>query len=328
MKKTLLVVVGFLTPALASAHAKWLVPEYQNIIDTKHGTYQFYALTSTPVLFWILLSIVAVFAARFLHHHLPEPKTLVRFANMHRVAIDRTAQFMLGVFLLVTALFWNVIIVPSEVVTLPILVTLKYVQAIIGLMFMTHLWPRYASIGLIALTAVVTITHGLEAVLENVILFSLALYFYLMHTKTHGIWAVLKAYSIDIVRIGMGVSLITLACTEKLLYPELSMQFLAEHQWNFMQTLFPWFSDQLFVFSTGMAEMLFGVVFILGYVTRITTLVIALFFMVSVTTMLYQTNVWEVEDFVVYCAAVLLLAFAHDNTTLPNLVRKMMGKSV
>jgi len=327
MKKIVFIVFAWIVPVLASAHAKWLVPEYQNVITSQHGTYEFYSLQSIPVLLWVFFSFAVIVTARFLHEHLPEPAAMVRFGNRHRVAIDRVAQFILGVFLVATALFWNVVILPAEVVTSPVLMVFKYAQVLIGLLFVLHLFPRYASIGLIILTTVATATQGIDAVLENVVLFSLALYFYLMHTKkTSGIWSVLKKYSIDIVRIGTGVSLIVLAFTEKLLYPELSMQFLVLHHWNFMQPLFPWFSNELFVLSTGMAEMLFGIVFILGYVTRITTLVIATFFAVSVTTMFYQSQVWEVEDFVVYCAAVLLLFFAHNNTTLPHLVRKFFGK--
>jgi uncharacterized membrane protein YphA (DoxX/SURF4 family) len=96
--------------------------------------------------------------------------------------IDNVAQLVLGTFLVATALFWNVVILPAETVTTPLLEVLRYVQVGIGLMFVFHVAPRYASIGLLILTSVITLSHGLEAVLENVILFSLALYFYLMHT--------------------------------------------------------------------------------------------------------------------------------------------------
>lgn len=266
--------------------------------------------------------------ASVIHRMVPEWRALVRFAEQNKSAIDHVAQFVLGTFLVATALFWNVVILPAETVVTPILETLKYAQVAIGLMFVFHLFPRYASIGLIVLTAVVTISHGIEAILENVILFSLALYFYLMHTSVTGFWAVAKKYSVDIVRIGTGVSLIALACTEKLLYPELGMQFLAEHHWNFMQPLFPWFTNELFVLSTGFAEALFGLVFIFGYVTRINTIVIGAFFAVSVTTMLYQAQIWEVEDFVVYCAAILLFFFSHGYTTLPQLLRRLVGMKV
>lgn len=317
--------VALFVPGLALAHGKWLVDNYQEVIAKQHGTFEFYSIQSFEVSVWILFSIFVVAIAGFLHRQLPDWKWLVRFAQRHKRLIDHTAQFILGVFLASTALFWNVIILPTEAANAAVLITLKYAQVLIGAMFIFHLAPRYASIGLIILTSVVTISHGLEAILENIILFSLALYFYLVHTPVKGFWAVLQKYSIDMVRIGTGLSLIALAFTEKLAYPELGMQFLAEHDWNFMQPIFPWFSNELFVLSTGFAEMLFGIVFIFGYVTRITTIVIAMFFVASVTTMLYQANVWEVEDFVVYCSAVLLFFFSHTNTTLPDLLKKMMG---
>ena len=326
MKKFLAALAAVMFPGIALAHGKWLVPDYQNIIEAQHGTYDFYTLSSPEVWVWMLLCIAVVFAASVVHRTIPEWRALARFAEKYKNTIDHVAQFVLGTFLVATAFFWNVVILPAETVTTPLLATLKYAQIVIGAMFIFHLFPRYASMGLIILTSVITITHGIEAVLENVILFSLALYFYLMHTSVAGFWAVAKKYSVDIVRIGTGISLIVLGCTEKLLYPELGMQFLAEHPWNFMQSLFPWFTNELFVLSTGFAEALFGLVFIFGYVTRINTVVIGAFFAASVSTMLYQAQVWEVEDFVVYCSAILLFFFSHGYTTLPELLKSALKK--
>lgn len=313
-------------PVMALAHGKWLVPEYEEVIAAQHGTYAFYSFSSGAVWVWGVVILGAVLCAAYLHRVLPSWRALDRFAQSYTTYIDQLAQVTLGVFLVVTAYFWNVIILPNETVTSPLLVTLQCAQIVIGLLFIGHIASRYAAIGLLILSAVVTIAGGLEAVLENVILYTLALYFYVMHTpRLHGVWAYIRAHSVDMVRIGTGVSLIALACTEKLLYPELGMQFLAEHHWNFMQPLFPLFSDQLFVLSTGFAEMLFGIVFILGYVPRITTAVISLFFLASVTTMLYQAQVWEVEDFVVYTAAIIVFFFANKGHTVGELVRRIRG---
>jgi uncharacterized membrane protein YphA (DoxX/SURF4 family) len=80
------------------------------------------------------------------------------------------------------------------------------------------------------------------------------------------------------------------------------------------QSLFPWFTDKLFVLSTGFAEMIFGILFILGYITRITTVLIAIFFAFSVITMLTQFGKWEVEDLQVYSAAILFIFFGHGKT--------------
>lgn len=312
-------------PGVAFAHGKWLVADYQNVIASQHGTFTFFTLSSPTVWAWVAFSVAMVVLAAYLHHYLPEWRALDRFARTHAITIDHVAQSVLGIFLVSTAVFWNVVIVPAEEVTTPLLTTLKYAQIIMGAMFILHVASRYASIGLIILSLVISISHGLETILENVILFSLALYFYLMHTHVEGFWAVAKKHSVDIVRIGTGISLIALACTEKLLYPELGMQFLAEHHWNFMQPLFPWFSNELFVLSTGFAEALFGIVFIFGYITRITTIVIGLFFAASVTTMLYQAQIWEVEDFVVYCSAIILFFFSHGRLTLPEFWKSIWG---
>lgn len=312
-----------LMPTLAWAHGKWLVPDYQSVIDAQHGSYTFYTLMSPEVWAWLAISAAVVVLASLVHRYVPEWQVIGRFADRHKNAIDHIAQSVLGIFLVVTALFWNVVVLPAESVHSSTLILLKDIQIALGLLFVFHVLSRYASLGLMLLTAVVTIANGTEAVLENAILFSLGAYFYLMHVPPRAIGAGLKKHAIDIVRIGTGVSLITLAFTEKLLYPELGIQFLALHPWNFMQPLFPWFSDQLFVLSTGFAEAIFGLVFIFGYVTRINTVVISLFFAASVTTMLLQAQVWEVEDFVVYCAAILLFFFSHANTTLPTLAQKI-----
>jgi len=313
-------------PGIALAHSKWLVENYQNVILSQHGTLH-YSIYSPAALVWAVFSLLVIVVAGILHHYTPEWQALNKFAERYRDAINRIAQITLGVFLVCTALFWNVVILPSEAATNWLLEILKYAQIAIGLMFLGNVAPRYASIGLIILTSVITIASGLEAILENVILFALAFYFYLIHTDVRGRWLILKRNAVDIVRIGAGVSLIVLAFTEKLLYPELSLQFLVEHHWNFMQPFFPWFNDALFVFSTGCAEALFGIVFLLGYMTRTTTIVIGLFFAASVTTMLYQANVWEVEDFVVYTAAIILFFFSYRRPTLPQLLRHVLNRA-
>ena len=328
MKKIFLAFLIFIIPSSVLAHGKWLVDKYQEVIASQHGTFNWYSWNSKEVIIWSLLTIFTVMVASYLHKIIPEWKKLASFARENRGIIDKTAQAVLGIFLVATALFWNVVIVPSEVVNTPLQTTLQWIQIIIGLMLIMHTYTRFAALALLALSLVITISSGFETVLENIVLFSLAIYFYLVHSPVSGVLSTLKKYSIDIVRIGTGISLIALAFTEKLLYPELGMQFLVEHDWNFMISVFPWFSNELFVLSTGFAEMLFGIVFIFGYITRINTVVISIFFVMSVSVMLVQANVWEVEDFVVYCSAILLVFFSHGHTTLPELIKKIQTKNL
>jgi uncharacterized membrane protein YphA (DoxX/SURF4 family) len=88
-----------------------------------------------------------------------------------------------------------------------------------------------------------------------------------------------------------------------------------------MQIVFPWFTNELFVLSVGFAEIIFGVLFVLGYMTRITTILIAIFFAFSVTTMLMQFGIWEVEDLVVYSAAIIFLFFGGGEIKFKRLIK-------
>jgi uncharacterized membrane protein YphA (DoxX/SURF4 family) len=75
-------------------------------------------------------------------------------------------------------------------------------------------------------------------------------------------------------RVTLGISLIALALTEKLLQPELAFNVLAQHPLNFMQHLGFNFSDSWFVLGAGMVELFIGLLFVLGLMVRTTTLVI------------------------------------------------------
>jgi hypothetical protein len=84
---------------------------------------------------------------------------------------------------------------------------------------------------------------------ENLLLFSIALYFFIKNSPEDSKIFRLNKHAVEILRVGTGICLIVLAFTEKLAYPELSLAFLQAHHWNFMQPFFPNFSDSLFVLS-------------------------------------------------------------------------------
>lgn len=304
-----------LFPTYAQAHVKWFV-ESEQVINTSHNLNPFYSWGSNEVLIWsgIVLATVCIFSV--IDYYIKTPKALLSFGLKHEKVINRIAQIVLGLFLVLVSFLWKIIIIPEIHVTTVATTILEYIQIAIGIMYISNIKPQLASLGLIALTIGASISgEGFITILENAILISLACYFYITHAKEDTrVFLLLKKHAVEIVRIGTGISLITLAFTEKFLYPELSLQFLQVHHWNFMQPIFPWFTNELFVLSTGFAEMIFGILFIMGYITRITTVLIAVFFGLSVTTMLIQFHAWEVEDLVVYAAAILFIFFGHGRT--------------
>ncbi len=313
MKKIIILLSAVVAPMMAFAHVKWFV-DSEAVIVRSHTATVFYNWSSKEVLIWSLITIVTVFVFSVIDRYARSPKKIMDIGLRHEHTINRIAEVILGLFLISVSLLWQIVILPDAPATNTLLVSLMAVQAVLGVFFVFGKGVRYAALVLFVLTLAMTASHGIVVVLENAMLLALAAYFFIIHSPEESRIFRLNKHAVEIVRIGTGVSLIVLAFTEKLLYPELSLEFLAVHHWNFMQPIFPWFTNELFVLSTGFAEVIFGILFIMGYITRTTTILIALFFLASVTTMFAQFGAWEVEDLVVYSAAVLFLFYGHGKT--------------
>ncbi|MCE8546025.1 DoxX family protein [Ruegeria pomeroyi] len=92
----------------------------------------------------------------------------------------------------------------------------------------------------------------------------------------------LKPYSVDVLRIFTGLSLIILGVAEKLHPAALGQAFIAYYAWNFMPLLgFDWFDDRPFVLSAGVMEVVFGTILVLGVVTRLNILAVAVLMLAS-----------------------------------------------
>ena len=82
-----------------------------------------------------------------------------------------------------------------------------------------------------------------------------------------------QAYALPFFRVGVGVSFITLALSEKLLNIDLGLSFLANHHWNFMSVA--GVSDRCFVLFAGTMELILGAALILNFASRVVILMIA-----------------------------------------------------
>jgi uncharacterized membrane protein YphA (DoxX/SURF4 family) len=212
-------------------------------------------------------------------------------------------------YFLFISFLWNVVLSPELVVTNLYTTFGWWVQIVLGVILLTTKAPRLAAFMLAALLVAFTPLLGVEGVLEQAILIGVV---FVLWTLPRWNQEVRSAWAIAMLRIMAGVSLVAMGFTEKILEPELSLAFLSLHHWNFMSVF--GFSDSLFVLSTGFAEVLFGLLLITGFVTRITTIALALFFMLSVTSMAIGSGVWEAEDLIIYAAALTLVMYGRGVT--------------
>jgi len=315
MKKVLALIAVFITlPSLAYAHVKWFV-DSEEVIKSNHDLTPFYYINSNEVLIWSGILLAVVLVAGILDKYIKEPNKIVEFAHKNDRKITRAVEILLGIFLVCITFMWNVVISPDlGINSLPTLIT-AILQLFVGVFLIFGVIPRVTSSILLFIYIVFVILAGWVAGLENIISAVLAIYIFLKNSPDGVYISKYKKYAVEIVRVGVAVSLITLAFTEKLIYPELALSFLNEHNWNFMQMIgMTWFTDNLFVLSAGFAEIIFGLIYLFGYLTRINTLVMSGFFATSVFTMLISFNKWEVEDLVIYAAAIIFIFYGYGDT--------------
>jgi len=125
---------------------------------------------------------------------------------------------------------------------------------------------------------------GLEPMMENVHYLGFAAFFYLAGRGPMSIDRLLfpklepsdhlKAWALFALRWGIGISLITVAFTEKLANVPLAIEFLKEYPLNFTPLLGIPMSDETFVLCAGAVELLVGLFILFGLFPR-TIIVIA-----------------------------------------------------
>ena len=294
-------------PTVAFAHTKWFADENLTAVaDDSRGLY---------LLAWGIIAVLAVLVGMYLEQRgalqlsflkPKRPDALARAASMFTMVVGAFLVIAGTHYYLFSPNLGEVNGVPAWMVTL---------QVIIGLAFLTGVLARVAALALAGLWALGMYFIGVEVMLEDIWVLGTALfilimgndYFSLVSWKMLGRWArQWKPYALPVLRVGAGATLLILGFSEKILRPEYGVNFLQQHDWNFMQFLgFEWFSDYLFTISAGAVEALFGLIFILGVVTRLNALVVAVVFTIP----LFILGPMELSGHLPHFAAIVLLLF-------------------
>lgn len=260
-------------PSPVFAHVKWFVEEDIPAVEP-------FSLREPFVISWIAVCIVIIAIGVVLEKKLPVWSWLGERIGNSRALVEKLLLVFVGVWLLWNA-YEGVIFVPVFEVEAAGGELLNYTQAFTGLtMLMAMVIPAFKKIAgvlMLFLGIWASAVFGWLEMLEHLHVFGIGLYLLLLNDKPLEKYS---EYALPILRITTGIALIVLAFQEKLLHPELGLQFLEGHNWNFMQMVgIHWFTDRLFVLSAGATEALFGIVFVLGLVTRINTITLVVFFL-------------------------------------------------
>ena len=305
MKYRLLAIILASVPMIASAHTRWFA-ENPTPLSVNPGPTAFYLSVWAGVII-LIVTLGAYFekkgwfAFTFLDHKKPH-------------AFERasaTFAMVSGAFLIVAGTH-SYIFSPNLTAEAGIPVFIIYSQIVLGFGFLLGVASRTSGVLLAILWGSLFFFIDPILVIENIWVLSTAVFLALMGNEYFAItsFSVLrsvvapyKKYALSILRVGTGATLMILGLSEKIMAPELGLNFLSLHSWNFMEKLGLPFSDYLFTLSAGSVELLFGLVFVLGIVTRLNALAVSIVFLIP----LFILGPIELTGHLPHFAAVILL---------------------
>lgn len=237
------------------AHVKWFVEDAEPLVPAIAP----YELSEPSVLIWLGVVGAFVCVAYLIQKYNPvRLPAWTRWSHPTQPRVVATALRIVGIWLIVSSTT-GTILAPHSYNFLCLLI-----QVCAGVLLLIGRTPKYTAVLLILLWTLCIGIFGPD-------FFD---WFYLV-----GIAAVVVApkdpRSLRILALTLGVSLSITAFNEKILAPDLAVEFLHIHPWNFMHALGIDYSDRLFILSAGMMEIVFGLLLITGWVTRLTILGIA-----------------------------------------------------
>lgn len=262
-------------PTIAAAHVKWFA---------KPGEYvRPYQITDMPVILTIVVSFIIICVGVYLDRKLNVPKWMGRFMNRWASVALSIASIGFGLSFIIFSIK-GFIFAPN----LPATPLLLAIQAVAGVMIFLGLFEKIGGFLLVVLFGLSVQQYGFMEMMDTFEMLGFALYAMIVGRPKWRIVDVhifknithkLHAYGVPILRVATGLNLIILGFSEKIMAPALTQNFLAHYDWNFMHHVLglEWFTDYWFAFCAGSVEVLFGVFLLLGLVTRLTIIGLAVF---------------------------------------------------
>jgi uncharacterized membrane protein YphA (DoxX/SURF4 family) len=274
-----LFLLTLIVPSFALAHVKWFATVDTTIIPP-------YKLTDVNVIFGIIAALLVVGVGIYLEKKLKVPHKLEKVIQKWAPSVISIASIGFGFAFIIFA-YKGFIFAPNLLAVGPMGNVMLAVELVAGLMILLGLYERVGGLLVLLLFLLGVGEYGGIEMLDTLEMVAFALYIIIIGRPKWQMkdWNFVKSlshrihhYGLPILRVGTGLNLIILGFTEKILSPSLTDNFLSNYNWNFMQNLgFHNFTNYYFGFSAGLAEILFGVFFLLGLVTRTTTIALAVF---------------------------------------------------
>jgi uncharacterized membrane protein YphA (DoxX/SURF4 family) len=266
----------------ANAHVRWFVDSSSTVEN-----FEAYSITDPEVLIWIAITLLLISFSFFLDAALPNVRIVDSKTRHDFIEILR---IFTGMSLLLTA-YEGAIVAPHLIAYGAFGTKLIFLQAIIGILLIANRFVRHAAILMIILHLGLAIQFGILSALEYLVMVGISSFILINNLPTVELRERFKPYSVDILRIFTGISLVSLGLSEKLFGATMAESFLAAYQWNFLPNLgFEFFTDRLFVLSAGFTEVIFGIILIAGTTTRLNVIALSVVLLASNVLFIIEGN--------------------------------------
>lgn len=274
-------------PKQVEVHVKWFVSQNDTSIDNN-----IYFSFLDPNMRIVLGAAIFVFICAAIIHivlsRYSQPSNNLSLKLKAKILVF--AQILTGSALFASSI--NGVLFAPHFVASSNQITFLMMELVAGILFITRSYVYLACFLTLIIFSAITIDYGLVSSFEylNIVglisLFSLS-YLALRSSKKNKRTDLLDKESLIMTgltfyRVTLGIALVILGLSEKILNPELAIDFVNQYpDFNFMRVIGIDFSDRLFIFCGGISEILFGVIYITGFVPRINTIALAFFLVAS-----------------------------------------------
>lgn len=255
------------------AHVKWFVDDHlQKIPELTAGEWLF-------VVFAALIGVGVLYGAHMLVKKIGITKALDDTLGTKSRFIPYIVRYTTGILLIVNAAK-GLLFAPNVPADTGLEQFLSIVLALCGVLLIVGIKIRVAALGILAVYVVALLfLRPFGDILDHVEYIGIGLYLLLYVHEPYLAFVARKkrmhalCSPESLLRIFVGIGLMSLAFTEKLVGIELSADFLRSHDWNILSFLSV--SDRWFIIVAGIVELLVGLTLVLNIAPRITTAIVA-----------------------------------------------------
>jgi hypothetical protein len=332
--KTILVLSGWslstFCPVLA--HVKWFLsrPESEILKQPKPTLFTQLSVENIIPAICALSLIFILYRLNLKYSDWLGSKRLMNWAAMHEPLINLFMALGLGASLISSGLT-STLFVPNFVICSHCPQWLPAAEIITGECLILGFLGRFSGLAILGLMYMAISKHGITECLDILPLGGLAFYFILSGRNRLSLDHLLGLDKISLpafttlghycVRATMGLGLIALSLSEKLLHPQLAMDLL-QHAQALNPLLHFGVSNPMFVLVSGLAELLLGMSIFMGWFPRTAVLVLLGIFFGT-------TAIFGMEEFIGHAAcysSILSIALWGTALPMPSFARQVLSK--